>query len=284
MKVQITRLFALLLFVGSFSTMNAQIKTPRPSPNSTLIQDVGLTKVTIDYSRPGIKGRTIFAKDGLVPYGKVWRLGANAATKFTFSDDVKLAGNEVKKGSYAVLATPGASMWKFNLYPYESSNWGSYLEKEAVLSFTVKSEKIPTVIETFLIDVNNIKNASATIDITWESTYVAIPLEVEVDSRVEANIKEVLAGPSADDYYAAGSYYHAAGKDLETALKWVQKATKSKDPKFWQVRREALILADLGRYDEAVQAAMLSMELATKAGNDDYVAMNKKSIAEWTKK
>ena len=283
MKKQFITFLVAVLFSTAF-TANAQINTPRPSPNSTLKQDVGLTEVTIEYSRPGRKDRTIFAADGLVPFGKFWRLGANSATKLIFGDDVKLGGADVKKGEYAVLVVPGATEWKVNLYPYESSRWSTYVEKEAVVSFMAKAHKIGATIETFLIDINNIKTSSATLDFVWESTYVSIPLEVEVDTRVVKDIKRTLSGPSGNDYYTAASYYHEKGENLEEALEWIQKATKVKEPKFWQVRREALILADLGKYPEAITAAKLSLDLATTAKNDDYVAMNKKSIAEWGKK
>ena len=284
MKKQFIQIFALVVLFATAFASNAQIKTPQSSPNSTLKQGVGLSEVTIEYSRPGVKGRTIFGADGLVPDGKFWRLGANAATKFTFSDDVKLGGQEVKKGEYAVLVMPGATEWKVNLYPYESSSWPTYVEKEPAVSFMVKSQTIPVKIETFIIDINNIKASSATIDIVWESTYVAIPLEVEVDARVEKDIKKVMAGPSGNDYYAAASYYHEKGENLEQALEWIQKATSVKEPRFWQVRRESLILADLGKYPEAIAAAKLSLDLAKKAENDDYVTMNMNSIKEWTKK
>jgi hypothetical protein len=286
MKRQFILLLSLVVFLATAFTANAQITTPSPSPTSEVTQTVGLTKVTINYSRPGVKERTIFADDGLVPYGKLWRFGANSATKITFSDDVKVAGNEVKAGSYAVLATPTATDWSFSMYTYEGGNWSSYVEKEAAVTFTTPSSKMPegVHVESFLLDINNLKSNSATIDMVWEKTYVAIPLEVYVDERVEKQIKQVLAGPTGGDYYAAASYYHEKGENLEQALKWVQMATGVDSPMFWQVRREALILADLGRYPEAVKIATKSMELAMKAGNDDYVAMNKKSIAEWTKK
>lgn len=286
MKRQFILLLSLTVFLATAFTANSQITTPSPSPACEMTQSVGLTKVTLEYSRPGVKERTIFAADGLVPYGKVWRFGANSATKITFSDDVKVAGNEVKAGSYAILATPTAKDWKFSMYPYESGNWSSYVEKEAAVSFAVPSIKMPAgiAIESFTLDINNLKSNSGTIEMIWADTYVAIPLEVYVDERVEKQIKQVLAGPTGNDYYAAASYYHEKGANLEQALNYIQKATGGESPMFWQVRRESLILADLGRYPEAVKAAKKSMELAAKAGNDDYVAMNKKSIAEWSKK
>lgn len=284
MKKRFIQFLAVVFLFSTAFTVNAQIKMARPSPNSTLKQEVGLTEVTIEYSRPGIKGRTIFAEDGLVPFGKFWRLGANSATKFIFAEDVKLGGKEVTKGEYAVLVIPGATEWKVNLYPYEKSSWSTYVEKEPTVSIMAPAVQIGATIETFLINIDNIKSSSATIDFLWESTYVAISLEVEVDSRVEKDIKRVLAGPSEHDYFNAASFYHEKGENLEQALTWIQKATSIEKPKFWHVRREAVILGDLGRYPEAIAAAKKSIDLATKAGNDDYVAMNKKSIAKWVKK
>lgn len=286
MKRQFILLLSFVVFMATAYTVNAQISTPRPSPTAEFTQEVGLTKVTVNYSRPGVKGRTIFAADGLVPYGKIWRFGANSATKISFSDKVKIDGNEVAAGDYAVLATPSAEEWKISFYTYEGGSWGSYVEKEPVASVSAKVFSMPEPInvETFTIGVGNITNTSAEIQVMWEKTYVAIPMKVYVDERVEKEIQRVLAGPSAGDYFAAATYYHEAGKDLNKALEWVQKATHVDEPRFWQVRREALILADLERYPEAIKAAKKSLELAQKAGNDDYVAMNKKSIAEWGKK
>jgi hypothetical protein len=279
------KLFSLTLLTALAATLShAQIKTPQPSPGSELKQTVGLTDISIVYSRPSAKDRAVFGKDGIVMYDQPWRTGANSATKITFSDDLKVGGQEVKKGSYAVITVPGATEWKVSLYTYESSNWSSYLEKTATVSFSAPATKLGHKVETFTIDVNNIRNTSATIDLVWEMTKVSIPVEVEVDKRVTADIDKVLAGPTAGDYYAAASYYHDAGKDLNKALEWIQKATAGDSPAFWQVRREALILGDLGRYDDAVKAAEKSKMLAEKAGNDEYVRMNNKSIEEWKAK
>lgn len=286
MKRQFILFLSFVVLSATTFTVNAQINTPSPSPSAEFTQQVGLTKVTVNYSRPGVKDRTIFAQDGLVPFGKMWRLGANSATKITFSDKVKVAGTDLEAGSYAVLAKPMAEEWTLNFYPYESGSWGSYVEKEPAATAKGKVFTMPENIkvESFSISVGNLKNTGADLEFMWDRTYVAIPMEVYVDERVEEDIKRVLAGPSGGDYYAAASYYHESGKDLNKALEWIQKATHVDKPMYWQVRREALILADLNRYPEAVKAATKSMELAQKAGNDDYVAMNKKNIAEWSKK
>lgn len=276
-------IFALtVLSLVSFD-LNAQIRTPAPSPTATFSQQVGLTDVEIVYSRPSAKDRTIFAADGLVPFGKLWRTGANAATKISFSDDVKVGGKAIKKGSYAILTIPTATSWTVNFYPYESGSWGSYREKDPAVSLEAKVESMPMMVESFTISLNNLKSSSADLFIYWEKTIVGISIEAEVDERVLKNIETVLAGPSQNDYYQAASYYHDNGKDLKQALEWIKMAN-AENPRFWQVRREALILADMGNYPAAIQAAEKSKALAKEANNEDYVRMNEKSIAAWTQK
>jgi len=264
-------------FVG-----NAQINTPSASPSAKIEQMIGLTEVHVEYSRPSMKGRTIFSADGLVPYGKLWRTGANQATKITFTDDVMVEGASLPAGSYAILTIPTASQWIVNFYKHDSGSWSSYVEKTPDAAVKVKPNKLPMDIETFHIGIGDLTSDTGILEFLWERTWVGVKIKVAVDERVMADIDKVLAGPTANDYYAAGNYYHTAGKDLNKALEYVQKATKVDKPKFWQVRRESLILADLGRVDEAVKAAKKSLDLAKIAGNDDYIKMNTNSINQWT--
>lgn len=264
-------------------SVQAQINTPAPSPSSKLQQTVGLTEVTVEYSRPSVKGRTIFAEDGLVPFGKMWRTGANRNTVITFSDDVKVEGNELKAGSYALYTIPGADAWTVIFYT-DTNNWGLPQEwdssKEAARFVVRPVEHCFT--ESFTINIDKLRNESAEIQLIWERTKVPIQLEVDVDSKVMADIKRVMGGPTRGDYYAAARYYYEADKDLEQALEWVRKANEL-DPRYWQYRLEAQILAKMRRYDEAIQAAKKSLELAKEAGNEDYVRMNQKDIDEWSK-
>ena len=167
-------------------------------------------------------------------------------------------------------------------YPYESGNWGSYVEKDPVAGFAVPTAAAGHMVETFTISINNVRAESATIDFSWENTMVSVPLKVNVHEQVMANIKQVMGGPTMNDYYAAASYLHDSGENLDQALEYIQMATRGDDARFWMVRREALILADLGRTDEAIKAATRSMELAKAAGNNDYVRMNEASIEEWS--
>ena len=283
MRKVFTNLLALAVLCLLAIPAEAQIQTPAASPGAEFSTTVGLTDITLNYSRPSKKGRTIFAKDGLVPYGKLWRTGANAATKFTFGDDVKIGGKAMKAGSYAVLTIPSPEKWVVNLYPYESGNWGSYREKDPTVSISAVASTMDVEVETFFIDINDVAGNKANIYLVWDNTAVAIPLEVEVDKTVMASIERTMAGPSQNDYYQAATYLHESGKDQKKALEYIQKAN-AKDPKFWQVRREALILADMGMTSKAIEAAKKSKMLAEKAGNDDYVRMNEKSIAEWANK
>lgn len=283
MKKVFINLFTLAVLSLLGTTAFGQIRTPAPSPSSTVEQTVGLTDITINYSRPGVKERTIFADNGLVPFGKLWRTGANAATKITFSDDVKVGGKELKAGSYAILTTPTASSWTLYFHPYESGNWGSYTEKDPAAKVMAETDELPFNVENFTIAFNNITATSADLMFYWEKTIAVASIEVDVDSKVMADIKRVMSGPSQNDYFAAASYYHESGKDLKKALEYIQKATHTDEPRFWQVRREALILADLGMKKEAIEAAKKSMKLAEEAGNEDFVRMNKKSIEEWSK-
>ena len=274
-------LLPLLLLVGLMA-INAQITTPAPSPGSTLMQKVGLTDVTVEYSRPSMKGRTIFSADGLVPFGKIWRTGANSATKITFSDDVTVEGAALKAGSYAVLTIPTANSWTVNFYTFDKAGFGGYVEMDPTASVSVVPQANSNTVESFAIHFDGMSNTGATMLILWENTMVPVKIGVDVDTKVMAAIDRVMAGPSANDYYAAASYYHDSGKDLKKALEWVKIATAGDEPRFWQVRKKSLILADLGMKAEAIAAAKHSLELATAAGNADYIKMNEESIKKWS--
>ncbi len=284
MRQLTVKLLSLSLLLFLVSGAKAQIRTPASSVGAKTSVTVGLTDISIEYARPSAKGRTIFAADGLVPFGKVWRTGANAATKITFSDDVKVDGKELKKGAYSVLSIPNADKWAIHFYPYQSASWPSYVKETPVLVVEAGVTALGSAVETFTIDVNNIEMDNAHLVFSWEKTAVHLPISVEVDKKVMDNIEKVMAGPSADDYFAAATYMHESSKDLNKALEYVNKATEGDSPKYWQVRRKALILADLGKKEEAIKAAQQSLDLAKTANNDDYVRMNEASIKEWSSK
>ena len=277
------KLLILLVIIGFTSTVNAQIKTPQPSPASKLEQVVGLTDVTLEYSRPAMRGRTIFGE--LVPYGKVWRTGANANTKITFSDNVMIDGKELKKGTYAIYTIPNEATWDVIFYS-DANNWGTPKEwddSEVAAKTTVDVLLMDMKIESFTMTFDDLTTGSAVLGILWENAYVGVKFEVPTDKITSKSIEVAMAGPSGNDYFQAATYYHTEGKDLKQALTWMQKATEGDNPPFWYLRRMSLIQADMGDKAGAIATAKRSLEGAEKANNADYVKMNKESIAEWKK-
>lgn len=277
----LTTVLSVMVLCFCFQS-NAQITTPAPSPAAKVKQTVGLTEVVIQYSRPGVKGRTIFADDGLVPFGKVWRTGANSATKISFSEDVTIEGHDLKKGSYALLTIPNATSWDVMFYTHDSGNFGSYVEKEPDLKVTVTPVDLsPISVQSFSMGIGDLTDNGGTISMFWDNVHVPVKLGVNTDEAVMASIKKTLGGPSGGDYYTAGIYLYHSSKDKEKALKYVQKATHGDEPKYWQLRWEAEILGDLGRTKEAIKVAKHSIELAQEEGNSDYVKINTDNIAKW---
>jgi len=274
-------LFACFLSIGFM--LNAQVKTPQPSPLTKIEQKVGLTDVTLEYSRPSMKGRTIFGD--LVPYGKLWRLGANANTKITFSDDVTIGGKSLKAGEYAIFATPNAGSWDITFYS-DASNWGTprnWDDAKVALKTTAQVITMPMNIETFTMTFDDLTNGSAVLGMLWEKSYVGVKFEVPTDKGVTASIESVMAGPSAGDYFSAARYYLEEGKDINKAVKWIDMAidmTKEK-PRFWYLRQQSLIHAKAGKKKSAIAAAKASLKYATEAKNAGYIKMNKASLKEW---
>jgi hypothetical protein len=268
--------------------LHAQVKTPMPSPKASISQTVGLTDVTVDYSRPSAKGRTIFGD--LVPFGKLWRTGANSNTTITFSDDVVINGNSLKKGKYALYTTPKAEMWEVKFYT-DSDNWGNpevWDEKKVALRTNVDAINLNSMVETFTIGINNLTNDSATLDIAWEKTMISLKFEVPTQKTAMESITKTLAGPTASDYYGAAQYFYQSNGDINKALEYVNAALgfvkAGEDAPYWQLRMKSLIQAKLGDKKAAIETAKLSLAAAEKAKNDDYVKMNSDSIKDWSKK
>lgn len=280
-------IFVLTSIIATY-VLNAQVKTPAPSPHSTLSQVVGLTDVTVDYSRPSAKGRVVFGD--LVPFGKLWRTGANANTTVTFSDDVVINGTTLKKGKYALYTTPKADMWEVIFYT-DTDNWGTPenwdANKVAVL-VNVDSVPINNFIESFTININNLTNDSATLDIAWEKTMVSLKFAVPTQKTAMASIEKTLAGPAAGDYFSSAQYFFQSNGDMNKALDYINKAitmTKAgEDIPFWYLRQKSLIQAKLADKVGAIATAKLSLAASEKAKNNDYVKMNNDSIKEWSKK
>jgi len=280
-------ILALAIVIASF-TIEAQVKTPASSPKSKLEQVVGLTDVAIEYSRPSAKGRTIFGD--LVPFGKLWRTGANANSIISFSEDVVIDGKSLKKGKYAIFTTPKADSWEVVFYT-DTDNWGNpeeWNESKVALKTTVKSEALNRNVESFTIGINNLDNNFAHLELSWEKTLVAVKFEVPTQKAAIASIEKALAGPTAGDYFSSAQYFLQSNGDMNKALVYVNKALSmvkvGEDVPFWQLRAKSLIQAKLNDKKGAIETAKLSLAAAEKAKNADYVKMNKDSIAEWSKK
>jgi hypothetical protein len=277
-------LFALVMMLANYFT-EAQIKTPLPSPKATLIQTVGLTEVGINYSRPSAKGRTIFGD--LVPFGKLWRTGANENSTISFSDDVIINGKTLVKGKYAIFTIPKADNWEIIFYT-QTDNWGIpevWDETKVALKANAIPELTDRNVESFTFGINNLDLNFAMLEFFWEKTYVALKFEVPTQKSALANIEKALAGPTAGDYFSSAQYLFQSNVDVTKALVYVDKALDMKQEKpFWYLRLKSLIQAKMGDKKAAIETAKLSLSAAEIAKNQDYVKMNKESIEEWSRK
>jgi hypothetical protein len=278
------KIFFALAIMASY-TIEAQVKTPQASPKSSINQVVGLTDVEVDYSRPSAKGRVIMGD--LVPFGKLWRTGANANTTISFSEDVVIDGKTLAKGKYALYTTPKAENWEVIFYS-KTDNWGNpevWNEADVALRTNVKPETLCRNVETFTIDINKLDNNFAYLELSWEKTIVAVKFEVPTQKTAIASIEKALAGPTFGDYFSSAQYYFQSNGDLTKALTYVNKALElNKDKPFWYNRLKSLIQAKLGDKKGAIETAKLSLAAAMVAKNNDYVKMNQDSISEWSRK
>ena len=279
-------IYTLLLFTVNLSF--SQINTPRVSPASEVEQMVGLTEIEIEYSRPSMRGREVFGN--LVPFGKVWRTGADNSTKISFDTDVIISGKTIQSGTYSIFSIPNKESWEIIFYS-DVELWGvprDWSENKIVFSsmFDVKKLKKSNTVETFTISFNDLTNNDVNLSISWENTSVDIKIVVPTRSMVESDINKVLSdNPKSSDYYAAAVFYRQENINLDKALEWMNKAIEmNESPRFWQYRQQSLIMAANDKFADAVDAAKKSLNLAIEADNQDYIKMNRESIAEWSKK
>ncbi len=260
----------------------AQLEMPQPSPAATLIQKVGMTEIKIEYSRPSAKGRKIFGET--VPLnGDLWRTGANAATKFTTTDSITIMGKGLAKGTYVLMTRPKADGFDVIFNKNLMSSASDYKAQDDVLTVTAKPTTLSNKVETFTFEIGNITPTSATIDFMWENMLVSVPFTNDVDKKVMAQIKQKLDGPSAAEYFSMSQYYMDSGKDMKEALSFVNKSLEKGGERYWILRHKSLVQGKLGDKAGALATAKRSLELAKEAKNNDYVRMNEKSIAEWSK-
>lgn len=265
------KLFVLLLSVVTLGATAQSITMPQPSPTQTITQDFALSKVEISYSRPSMKGRTIFGD--LVPFDALWRTGANSPTTFKFGEDVTVGGKAVKAGTYSVITKPGKNEWTVMLCDSKVAA-NTYKAGDEVAMFTTKPAKLPMQIETFTIMLGSQTANSMEIGIMWSDVYVPISVEADIDTKIMAQIDKVMTGDNLP-YFNAASYYFENGKDMKKALMWADKAVAQQPTAYWVAHLKAKIQAKSGDKKGAMETAKKSMELAQKAGNMDYVKLNK---------
>ncbi len=270
--------FAALLLAPAAA--RAELEAPRPSPKETLTQRVGLTDVTISYSRPSVKGRVIWGE--LVPWDKPWRTGANEATTITFGDDVTVDGQKLAAGTYSIVTIPGKTEWTV-IFNKDTKLWfeTEYSAANDVLRVKAKPEPAEMV-ETLRIGFPTVGPTSAVLAIEWDKLRVPVTIGVDVDGKVRA----AVASAKADDWrtpLTAATYLFGQKKDAATAWSWLEKSI-SIQKNYSNVARKARVLADEGKLAEAVKAGEEAMTLAKTSPDKPSMTGFEKALAEWKAK
>ncbi|MDT0540273.1 MULTISPECIES: DUF2911 domain-containing protein [Croceitalea] len=281
MKAILQNIYILALFC-SFSLIS-QINHPKASPFAQVAQEIGLSKVSITYSRPSARGRKVIG--GLVPYGRIWRVGANESTKISLDTDFMIHGHALSKGVYAVYAFPEEKEWQI-VFHTNVSHWGdgrkNYNPEEDAFRIKVKPEKIPFHQENFLIAFDSITHNSANLNLLWENTKLTIPMYVDTDSQMELEIQRQLnENPTAQTYYEAARYLQEQEKDFEKALGYLNKALEIGGDTYYFHRVKSLVQAELRDFNAAISSAKKSLKIASELEKDEFVRMNEINIKRW---
>jgi hypothetical protein len=273
MKKSILILSSILVFSLAQSQT---ISFPQASPTTTVSQNFATSKIELSYSRPSAKGRKIYGD--VVPFGSIWRTGANSATTISFGEDVKINNTEIKSGKYGLLTIPDATEWTIILTKdLAVTNAQAYKQENDVLRFSVKPETLPYFTETFEIEIANVKTNQVDIELIWEKTSVSFTIKTDLDSKLSKQIAEVM-GKDSRPYYQSANWYYENGKDLKTAYEWVNKAVDANPNAFWVLHLKAKIQKSLKDYNAAIATATISLEKAKADGDEAYVKNNEKLI------
>ena len=270
--------FLSFIFCSIITTIViAQIRMPAPSPAQTIKQDFGLSSIELTYSRPGVKGRKIFGD--LVPFGQMWRTGANGATRIKFGDDVVIGGQQVKAGEYALYSIPNENGWEIILNKgVDNGGLSGYKTEDDVTRFKVKPSSLTTPVETFTMGFGEVKPSSTELQLMWERIAVNIPITTDMDSKVMAQINDEM-NKDNKPYYQSALYYAENGKDMKQAITWFDKAIEQNPKGYYIYYQKANALIKMGKKDDAKIAAQKSIEVARQEKNDDYVRLNEKLLA-----
>jgi len=280
---------SVILFLFSVAVFG-QLKHPKASPAATVVQEIGFTTIKVVYSRPAVRGRKVFGnlpdgKKGLVPYGRIWRVGANESTKISLDTDIAILGNILSKGTYALYAFPEKNEWEI-VFHTNTKHWGdgrkNYNPEEDAFRIKVKPDSEVDFQENFLIAFDNITHNGANMVWSWENTSVSIPISVNTKATMEKQIaKELQSSPSAQTYYEAARYYVEQEIKCSEALKYLNKAIELGGDTYYFHRVKSLAQAALKDYNSAIVSAQKSLQLAQKEGKDEFVRLNQKNISLW---
>ena len=268
-------LFIIAIALCNF-TFAQTLTTPQPSTTQTIKQNFALAAIELSYSRPNIKGRSVIGN--LVPFGKVWRTGANGATTLTFGDDVTIGDKKIPSGKYGLLSIPDKENWTLIITKQtDVTSAAAYKETEDVVRVNVKPMITANKVETFTIQFANVKSNTCELQLMWENTAVTLPISTDVDAKVMSQINNIMTKDNLP-YFNAAMYYMENGKDLNQALSWFNKGIEQNPDAFYMYHQKANCLAKLGKKQEAIATATKSIELATAAKNSDYVKLNQDLI------
>jgi hypothetical protein len=269
-------LFFALFTLGVFNSQGQTLKIPAPSPFQKISQDFATSKITIEYSRPSVKGRTIFGD--LVPYDSIWRVGANASTKIMFGEDVMVEGKAVPVGKYALYIIPKKDEWTLILSKDTTlSGTSGYKQANDLFRFQVKPMALPMSIETMTFMINNIKPASCDIQLLWDKVMISFNVTADIDKKIMAQIDEAMKGEKPP-YWQAANYYFENGKDINKAYEWVNKALVDRPDAYFIMTAKAKMELKMGKKSEAVTTATKALELSKKEGDNNFVKQNEKII------
>ncbi len=266
------KIFIIIALAASNFAFAQTLTTPQPSTTQTIKQNFGLSSIELSYSRPNAKGRKVMGE--LVPFGAIWRTGANSATTLTFGDDVTIGDKKIAAGKYGLLSIPNKDSWTLIITKQtDVTSPAAYKEAEDVIRVNVKPMALPFMYETFTMQFANVKASTCELRLAWENTGVALPISTDVDAKVMKQIDNIM-GKDNLPYFNAAMYYMDNGKDLNQALTWFNKAAEQNPSAYWVQYQKANCLAKLGKKQDAIAASTKSLELATAAKNGDYVKLN----------
>jgi len=269
-------IFGLAAMMLAVTTYAQTPRIPEASPTETIIQDFGLGKITITYSRPSVKGRVIFG--GINPWGQVWRTGANSATTINFSENVIMEGHSVPAGTYSLFTIPDKDQWTIILNKVVKQ-WGaySYKQSEDFLRFTEKPVYLDEKRESFTIQFSDVTTQTNDLHLVWDHTSVAIHMHTDDDAQIMANIDELMKGNRKAYYFNAIQYYYENNHDMNKALGWALEAEKV-DPGAWYKLWEARIRLRMGDKEAAIAAAKEGIKMAQANNDDEYIRLNQAVI------